>query len=81
MLFKRVLGLPGETVEFRNGILFINGTETPEPYVQKGGEWNLNPRRVNNGEFFVTGDNRSMFIDEHVMGIVDLERIVGQPLF
>ena len=81
MFLKRVLGVPGDTVEFRKGILYINSIETPEPYIQKGGVWDLAPRQVNENELFVTGDNRSMSIDEHEMGIVDLERIVGQPLF
>jgi len=65
----------------KDGILYVNGIETLEPYIQKGGEWDLDPRRVQEGELFVTGDNRSMPIDEHEMGIVDMKRIVGKPLF
>lgn len=81
MFLKRVLGIPGDVVEFRNGILYINGAQQEEQYVRRGSRWNVRPHRVGAKELFVAGDNRSMPPDEHLMGIVDRERIIGRLLF
>lgn len=41
MLFKRIVGLPGERIGFRNGVLIVNGREWPEPYVAYREKWNM----------------------------------------
>ena len=48
MLLKRVVGLEGEQVEFRDGKLFVNGRTMEEPYVRHPCNWNLPPRKVDN---------------------------------
>lgn len=63
-LAKRIVGLPGETVELREKKLFIDGQELSEPYVihKRAGERligdNLGPLTVPEGEVFLLGDNR-----------------------
>lgn len=80
-LLKRVLALPGDTVEFRNGLLLVNGEIQDEPYVVNTCEWNCGPVTVREGHCFVAGDNRDQDILEHISGVVPLDRISGGPLF
>ncbi len=81
MMLKRIVGLEGERVEFRNGQLFVNSVRIEEPYVRGPCEWNLPPREVEKGKVYVVGDNRNMPIEEHVFGQVAGNRIVGSPLW
>ena len=55
---KRVIGLPGDTVEMRNGTVFVNGTEVFEPYVKNTDSYNMAPVKVPEGHYFCLGDNR-----------------------
>jgi signal peptidase I len=77
MLLKRIIGLAGDTVEFRNGALFVNDTWVKEPYVRMPSDWNLAARKVEPGKVYVVGDNRTMHMDTHHFGQVEQERIVG----
>ncbi len=77
MLLKRIVALAGETVEFRNGVLFVNHKKVNEPYVRYPSAWNLQPRQVAPGNVYVIGDNRSVPIDRHHFGQVAEKRIVG----
>ncbi len=76
-LIKRVIGLPGETVEIHDGQVFVNGVEIDEPYINASpryrGSWTLGPT-----EYFVLGDNRNNSRDSHVFGPVDREEIIGR---
>ncbi len=78
---KRIVGMPGDRVEFRNGKLFVNGEERHEPYVKLPCDWNMKPVKVAEDEFYVVGDNRSMNIVKHQHGAVKAYRIIGTPLF
>ncbi len=80
-LLKRIVALPGETVEFRNGELFIDGERLYEPYVIKPSNWTLEPRVVDDGHYYVVGDNRSIPISLHHFGQVSRNRIMGTPLW
>lgn len=77
MLLKRVIALPGETVEFREGDLYINGSRIDEPYVAYHSDWNIGSRRIAPGHVYVIGDNRSTSPDRHKFGEIDINRIVG----
>ncbi len=81
MLLKRVVALAGETVEFKNGKLLVNGRELDEPYVKLPSDWNLPPRLVEDGSVYVVGDNRSMPISVHIFGQTRLKNIAGKPLW
>jgi signal peptidase I len=81
MILKRVVALQGETVEFRRGRLFIDGNEFQEPYVKGLCDWNLPPRQVAQGCVYIIGDNRSVPMESHVFGEIDLKRIAGAPLW
>ena len=81
MLLKRVVGLEGEVIEFRNGRLFVNGNELDEPYITYPCNWNLEPRTVDKGKVYVVGDNRNQPIDSHQFGQTSIIRIQGAPLW
>jgi signal peptidase I len=81
MLFKRVVAVAGETVEFRAGKLYVDGQLRPEPWVKFACNWNRGPVAVAPGRFYVIGDNRSMPAEEHKFGAVEKELILGGPLW
>ena len=80
-LLKRILAFPGETVEIRNGVLYVNGRALDEPYVKYDCNWNLSRREVPKGKIFVLGDNRSMPIQNHMGGMIDRDRLAGVPIW
>jgi signal peptidase I len=76
---KRVIGLPGETVEVRAGQIFINGQLLAEPFQPTPGTYTMpNPVVVPEGQVFVLGDNRNNSNDSHNWGTLPLENIVGR---
>ena len=80
-LLKRIVALPGETVEFRAGILYVNGVVQDEPYVKlKREKWELKPRKVSAGHYYVVGDNRSMPMYQHKFGEIRQSRVEGTLL-
>ncbi len=81
MLLKRIIAFPGETVAFKDGVLFVNGREMPEPYLKTPYKWTMEEVKNDFDEYFVVGDNRSMPISLHAMGRVKRDRIVGMVLF
>ncbi|MBQ8135999.1 MAG: signal peptidase I [Clostridia bacterium] len=78
---KRVVGLPGDVVELRNGYLYINGDRYDEPYVDdayRSGPLNtFGPYRVPSGEYFVLGDHRNDSNDSRLQGSLTRDRIIG----
>ena len=80
-LLKRVLAFSGETVEIRNGVLYVNGRALDEPYVQYPCDWSFSRHEVPKGKIFVLGDNRSMPMREHMGGMIDRDRLAGVPIW
>src|SRR5271169_1766219 len=80
---KRVVGLPGETVEIRQGIVYVNGTPLPEPYVPPQYEdlSDFGPMRVPRDRYFVMGDHRISSNDSRVFGPVASRYIYGRAVF
>lgn len=75
MLMKRIVGLPGETVAFANGRLFVNGEEMPEPYMTSHVPAPyMNPVTLGPNEYYVIGDNRQ----NSDQGRIDRGRIMGK---
>lgn len=80
-LIKRVLAFPGETVEIRSGVLYVNDKRIREPYLKKGCNWNLPAREVPKGKVFILGDNRTMPMANHVGGMIDQSKLAGVPIW
>ena len=83
---KRVIGMPGDTVEVKRGVVFINGKKLNEPYLDplpdpSAPQENTGPFHVPPGQFFVMGDNRDDSNDSRFWGFVPRENIIGTPLF
>jgi len=55
---KRIIGLPGETVEIRNGAVYVNGENLNEPYVRNHDSMSMEPTIVPEKHYFMLGDNR-----------------------
>ncbi len=75
---KRVIGLPGETVEIINGKILINGEPLDEPFHPNVGSYSSPPQVVPEGHVFVLGDNRNNSNDSHTWGSLPEENIVGR---
>lgn len=74
---KRVVGLPGDTVEVRGGFLYVNGEKYEEPYIVNRPDYALSPYTVPEGMYFVLGDNRCNSNDSHLIGPITRDMIVG----
>ncbi len=80
---KRVIGLPGDTLEMRQGALYVNGKLVPEPYVPPRYEdfSDFGPVRVPEDSYFVMGDHRISSNDSRVFGAVANKFIYGRAVF
>ncbi len=78
LLIKRVIGLSGETVEIRQGRVYINGQELDEPYLERSTGGNWGPIIVPPLHVFVLGDNRSFSNDSRAFGVVPVQNVVGR---
>ncbi len=75
---KRIIGLPGQLVEIRNGQVFIDNKPLGEPYTVRRGSYSMEPRRIGPDEYFVLGDNRDSSSDSHMWGMLPRANIVGR---
>ncbi|MGD9712940.1 MAG: signal peptidase I [Thermomicrobiales bacterium] len=78
---KRIIGLPGETVEIRDGSVYIDGELLDESYVEAGitvCSRQCDPWVVPEGQVFVLGDNRQNSSDSRVFGPIDIDSIQGR---
>jgi len=77
-LIKRVIGLPGETVEIRDGLVYINGQPLEEPYINARPRYTEEPITLGADEYFVLGDNRNNSRDSHSFGAVTSDHLMGR---
>lgn len=76
---KRVIGLPGETLEIKDGTVHINGIPLKEPYLNEGTNMgDYGPYTLSEGNYFAMGDNRNNSNDSRYWGPVGEEYIEGK---
>jgi signal peptidase I len=81
MLIKRVVGLPGETIEVRSGEMYIDGERLETPWTVKPGGGSYGPQTIPPLHVFVMGDNRGASNDSRNFGPVAIENVVGHAWF
>lgn len=78
-LIKRIIGIPGDTVNIQDGVLNVNGVVVDEPYINAppayNGTW-----QVPEGQLFVLGDNRNDSRDSHQWGLLPIENVIGRAV-
>jgi signal peptidase I len=79
-LVKRVVGLPGDRFEIRNGVVVVNGRELIEPYVKEPWRGELAAITIPADHYFVMGDNRNESFDSRSFGPVNEDDIVGKAM-
>ncbi len=77
---KRVIGLPGEKIEVKQGRVFINDSPIKEAYLDSVPEYQYGPRVVPQDSYLVLGDNRNNSCDSHYWGFVPRENIIGHAI-
>ncbi len=86
---KRLIAVPGDIVDIRNGIVYINGEPTDEPYVKHHDYFTMRPSnlfpevpfKVPEGKYFMLGDNRSNSQDSRYWGFADIDDMRGPVFF
>jgi signal peptidase I len=78
---KRVIGLPGETVEIKDEKVFIDGIPLEEEYIMAPPNYTMPATEVPENEYFVLGDNRNNSNDSHNSWTVPRDNIIGKAWF
>ena len=84
-IIKRIIGLPGEYVEYKNNKLYINGIEYETEYNFDTDDFNLESickcNKIPDNKYLVLGDNRSISADSREIGLIDYNDISGRTFF
>lgn len=76
---KRLIGLPGDTVEIKNNKVYINGRALKEPYLAETINYQYGPVKVPENSYFMLGDNRNQSFDSHMWNAwLTRDRIMGK---
>lgn len=85
-LIKRVIGLPGEYVEYKNGKLYIDGKIVKDNFSKFTNDFfleaiDLNLKKIPDNQYLVLGDNRNNSIDSRTIGLIDKKNISGKIVY
>ncbi len=75
---KRVIGLPGQTVQITQGKVYVDGQPLAEDYILEAPAYEMPPVKVPAGNLFVMGDNRNDSNDSHVWGFLPAQNVIGR---
>lgn len=74
---KRIVGIPGDTVQIQNHTVYINGQPLDEPYIDYPADYTYPLIQLGQDQYFVLGDNRIHSTDSHVIGPITRDAIEG----
>jgi signal peptidase I len=77
-LIKRVIGLPGETIEVADGRVLIDGKALDEPYLASPMTYTMPPISLGPEQYFMLGDSRNTSADSHVWGPLHKSKFIGR---
>jgi signal peptidase I len=77
---KRLLGLPGDKVEVKEGRVYVNDQPLKENYIEEKPNYNFGPVTVPPNQYLVLGDNRNNSYDSHYWGFVPRDHIIGKAV-
>ena len=75
---KRIIGLPGDTIEIKDGVVYVNDSPLYEPYIADTPNYTLPKQEVAHNSYFVLGDNRNNSNDSHNGWTVPRQNIIGK---
>jgi signal peptidase I len=75
---KRIIALPGDTVEVKKEAVYVNGSKLDEPYIKSSPHYTTEPKIIPANSYFVLGDNRNNSNDSHNGWVVPSQKIVGK---
>lgn len=78
---KRLIAMPGDKVQIKNHITYVNDQKLTEPYLQEAPKEDFGPVVVPEGSLFVMGDNRNDSADSRVWGFLPEQNVTGRTLF
>jgi signal peptidase I len=81
IFIKRIMGLPGDTIEIKNKRVYINKKPIKENYITVNSRYKYGPIIVPSNSYFVLGDNRNNSYDSHIWGFVTGDRIMGKVVW
>lgn len=79
-IIKRVIGLPGEIIEYKDNKLYINDKEVEDPYPSQI-TGNIERQLIPENTYYVLGDNRTDSVDSRILGPIDKNKILGHATF
>ncbi|MBA7585046.1 Signal peptidase IB [subsurface metagenome] len=75
---KRIIALPGDTIEIKDGRVYVNGNKLDEPYIIALPSYTTKFREISEDKYFVLGDNRNNSNDSHTGWLVPRQNIIGK---
>tara|TARA_Y100000589_G_scaffold99616_1_gene94155 strand:+ start:289 stop:864 length:576 start_codon:yes stop_codon:yes gene_type:complete len=79
-LIKRVIGVPGDEVEIKEGILYLNNKAQNKYITDKNINYSMSPIKIPANSLWVMGDNRNNSMDSHIWGPLPSEKIIGRAI-
>lgn len=79
-LIKRVIAVPGDSIEIKDGVVFVNDEILEEPYINTVTTKDVDKTVIPDGTYFMMGDNRYVSLDSRDLGPIEGDRIIGKVL-
>ena len=85
-LIKRIIGLPGDKIEYKDDTLYVNDTKVDENFTRGSSTEDfsiskLGVKKIPNDYYFVVGDNRNVSMDSRMIGLIKKSDIEGKAIF